>query len=373
MKPSKKTYYVVVMILLFCIEIRANKGPITLPDTTIDVQLTTNGTTLFSSGASGALKAAISKVQGKADTLVKQNEDSEKNIKVVTSQANAGKNHGTAQISVPQNYNLKFQTAIGDIQMTDLNTKVRGTVKSGSITATRVKGKIDVFTVNGNIVVTDSDASGLAMTQKGDITLQDVRSNLTPIAQNGKVTVKTTTTFFGTNKAKAMNMTYEQADLDIATMPEGGAIVIGKGNIAVNSATKNTELRTNEGNIALNVASEGVRTKTAKGNTIVKIALNSTSKEPILIESQDGDTELWIPRRFAGDFVIAIEQTKLLTTTYQLSSNIGLTNIITESSTNPKTKEIIGKRVHLVQKIGTNGRLVRIRAINGNVLIRYSN
>jgi hypothetical protein len=360
------------MVATFC---KANDKPTLTPaDTTIDVQLGTNGGVEFTGAATDVSAKAVKKTnaQNPADTLFKRVEDTDKNVKIVTSQANAGQSHGNTQVSVPQKYNLKFQTATGDVKLSDIDARVRGVVKNGSISATRVKGRIDVFTAKGNINVSDSDADGLTMTKSGNITLTDVRSRLSPNSQNGKVNVKTTSSYFGIQKATAMNLTYDQADLDIATVPEGGSFVIDKGNITVASAAKNVELRSNEGNLTLSIASGGARLMTKKGKAVVKVALNSTSTEPIQIETQDGDAELWIPRQFAGNFVIVIDQNKNLNAPNRLLTDVAFTNINTQQLKHPTTQEVVGIQVNINQKIGkTNLRIVRIRAVNGNVYVRY--
>ncbi len=364
-------YLITGLVILACFESYAN--PITPADTTIDVQIGTNGGVDFIGATTDVSNKAIKKnnAQNPADTLFKRVEDTDKNVKIVTSQANAGQSHGNTQVAVPQKYNLKFQTATGDVKMSDIDARVRGVVKNGSISATRVKGRIDVFTAKGNIDVNDSDTEGLVMTQSGNIVLTDVRSGLSPISQNGKVNVKTTSSYFGTQKTSPMNLTYDQADLDIATVPEGGSFVIDKGNIVVASATKNIELRSNEGNLTLSLASAGARLVTKKGKAIVKVALNSTSQEPIQIETQEGDIELWIPRKFAGDFVITIDQNKNVMAANRIFSDIIFTNIVTQQLKHPTTKAVVGNQVQVNQKIGTNPRIVRIRAVNGNVYLRY--
>lgn len=342
-------------------------------DSTVQVQLTTNGTVAFTGGntAAGALKGLANKVQNQPDSLIKRVEESRsKETKIFTKKEDSGKSHGSTTIGVPKNFNLKFQTATGSVSLTDVEGNAKGKVGNGAISVLRGKGKLELNTDNGDVTVTDSEANGFVMTRRGNVTLQDVRGKMKGISQNGKVTVKTTAAFFANQKATRFQLNYDQADLDIAAAPEGGDFVVGKGDIISRGAQKNMTLKTDEGNLSVSPASMGVRASTRKGKVSVQVALNSTSLEPIIIEAQDGDAELLVPLNFAGSFMITLIQTKNLTGRNVVSSFLDLGTIKAEEQTDPKSKQVVGRITQISHVVRGGRRPVQIRVTNGNINIK---
>ena len=342
-------------------------------DSTVDVQLYTNGTVTFA-GANSTAGAAINLInKTKKDSLVKRAEQRPQNqFNVFTKKEDRGKSHGVAQITVGQNFILHFQTAVGGVYLTDVDAKVRGSIESGAVTITRGKGKMAVNTNQGDITVTESEASGFVMTRSGNVTLQDIRGPLTGITQKGKVTYKTTSGYFTGRRATPFKVSFDEADVDIAIAPEGGEFILGKGNISARNVQKSIVMVTDEGNLTVAPASTGVRAKTRKGKVSVTVAANSTSTEPIVIENHDGDVELIVPNTFAGNFIISLSQTKNLSGSYRVSAFMDLGNTTPNDIIDPKTKILSGRETQINQKIRNGTRPVRIRAVNGNVFIKRS-
>jgi len=346
--------------------------PSIVPDSTVEVKLYTSGTVSFAGAgtATSSGKPVVTKAKANADTLIKNVQDSKsKDIKIVTKKEDAGKSHGSTLIDVPKSYNLKFETATGSVSLTDVDGKVKGSVKEGAITILRGKGKLEANTQLGDITVTASEASGFVMTKSGNVTLQDVKGNLTGISQNGKVSYKTTSSYFTGRKADKFQINYDEADIDIASAPEGAEAVVIKGNISIQNALKNIVLQTDEGNLTVLPASMGVRAITRKGKAAVQLAQNFNSTEPIIIETKDGDVDLRVPRNFTGSFVITLIQTKNLTTPNKITSFIDLGSVVPQDIIDPKSKLVVNKQTQVNKAIGTSKRQVKIRVVNGNVNI----
>lgn len=346
-----------------------------MADSTVQVQLTTNGTVAFTGGNSAisGLKGLANKAQNQADTIIKRAEQKAQNEQVYfTKKEDRGKSHGSTSIAVPKNFNLKFQTATGNVSLTDVDGKVKGKVENGAINIVRGKGKVELNTDAGDVTITESAADGFVITKKGNVTLQDVRGNLTGLSQSGKVTFRTTSSYFTGRKLTAFALNYDEADIDIAAAPEGGQLNVGKGNISVSGVQKNIAVATNEGNLTVATANTGVRARTNKGKASVQVSANSTATDPIIIETQDGDADLLVASNFAGSFVITLIQTKNLTTRNVVSSFINLGTVRAEEVTDPKTK-MVTSRITQVIHVVSNGRRtrpVRIRVVNGNINIK---
>lgn len=341
------------------------------PDSTVDVQLYTNGPVTFA-GAGSVAGAAINLFnKTQKDSLVKRAEQKAQNqFSVFTKKEDRGKSHSSARIAVGQKFNLNFQTATGAVSLTDVEGNVKGRVESGAVTVTRGKGKMAVNTDQGDITVTESEASGFVMTRSGNVTLQDLRGPLTGITQKGKVTYKTTSAYFNGRKATPFDISFDEADIDIDFAPEGGRFLLGKGNINARKVQKSLVMVTDEGNLTAAPVSTGLRAKTRKGKVSVTVAANSNSTEPIVIENHDGDVELTVPINFAGNFVISLSQTKNLGGSYRVSSFLELGNTTPNDIFDPKTKTLAGRETQISQKVRNGTRPVRIRAVNGNVFIK---
>ena len=367
----KKLLKLLIVFLTTCHAAQARTS-ITLADTTLDVELYTNGTVDFKLPTIGNLaKDLINKVQGNTNSIIKKREQKQQNeTKVSTKKADKGKSHGTVQVDVAKNTKLQFQTATGNVSLTDIEGKVKGHVESGAITLTRGKGKVELVTDKGNVTVTEAASSGFVMTRSGDVVLQDVNGNINAIAPNGKVLVKTTSDFFKKRTAKAFALDYDQADMEIADAPEGGEFKTRKGNISVLSAQKSVGIKTNEGDVKVSAATKGLRASSGKGKVSVQIANNNNSTEPIIIEAQGGDVELLVPKNFSANFNISLTQTKNLTTPNQVSSFIDLGTITPQEIRDVKSKVLFGRETQINRIVKNAKRLVQIRVINGNVFIR---
>lgn len=343
-----------------------------IPDTTLDVELYTNGAVNFSPPSLlNTAKELANKAQGTAASIIKKRQQKNQNeTKVYTKKTDKGKSHGTTQIDVPKNTNLKFQTAIGDVSLTDLEGNIKGHADGGGITLTRGKGKVELATDRGDILVTDTEASGFVLTRSGNIVLQDVNGDVKGIAPNGKVVVKTTANFFTKRNAKAFALDYDNVDLDIANAPAGGDFKLRKGNIVISETKKNALVRTEEGNIDAKAVGAGIRASTKKGKISVQIATNNNTNDPIIIENQEGDVELLVPNNFSANFSISLIQTKNLTTLSQLSSFIDLGTITPQEIKDAKTKVVFSRETQVTKTIKNSRRPVQIRVVNGNVYIR---
>ena len=361
------------LILWLCflaVQQTAWAGGAFVADSTVEVQIATNGTVAFTGGttAIAALKGLANKAP---DAIIKKAEQKAQNETLYfTKKEDQGKAHGSTSVSVPKNFNLKFQTAVGSVSLTDVEGRVKGRVENGGISVIRGNGKMELNTDVGDITVTESEASGFVMTRKGNVILQDIKGALTGVSQNGKVTVKTTANYFAGRKPTRFQLNYDQADIDIAAAPEGGDFVVSKGNISSRAVQKSITMKTDEGNLTVAPASTGVRVNTRKGKVSVQVAANANSTEPIIMEAQDGDADLLVPFNFAGNFVITLIQTKNLTGRHIVNSFIDLGTIKTEEIMDPKTKVLIS-RITQVSRVIRNGKQpVRIRVVNGNVNIK---
>lgn len=340
-----------------------SKTRICSSDTTLDVELYTNGTVNFLPPSNDLPNKSASFIKKRQQTA--QNE-----TKISSKKADKGKSHDLIQIEVAKNTNLKFQTATGAVSLTDIEGKVKGHVESGAITLTRGNGKVELITEKGNVNVTEAESSGFVMTRSGDVVLQDVNGNIKAIASNGKVLVKTTSGFFTKRKARAIVLDYDQADMEIADTPEGGEFKTRKGNISVLNALKSISIKTNEGDLNVSSLTSGIRASTGKGKVTLQIANNNNADEPIIIEAQEGDVELLVPKNFSANFNISLTQTKNLSTPNQVSSFIDLGTITPQEIRDVKSKELFGREIQINHVVKKAGRLVQIRVINGNIFIR---
>lgn len=361
-----------VLFFFFFIHVAYGNNVVCPLDTTMEVELYTNGTVAFSPPSLlNKAKELANKAPGIGTSLIKKRQQNNQNeTKISTKKTDKGKSHGATQIDVPKNTNLKFQTAIGDVSLTDLEGNVKGHADGGGITLTRGKGKVELATDKGDILVTDTEVSGFVLTRSGNIVLQDVNGDIKGIAPNGKVVVKTTSSFFTKRKAKVFALDYDNVDLDIAFAPEGGEFKLNKGNIVIGEAKKNSVVRTNDGNINVNSVGAGIRASTRKGKISIQIPANNNANDPIIIENQDGDVELFVSNNFSANFNISLIQTKNLTTANQVTSFIDLGTTAAQESKDAKTNVVYGRETQITKTIRSGRRPVHIRVVNGNVYIR---
>lgn len=75
-------------------------------------------------------------------------------------------------IIVPTNFNLKVNTAGGDIKVGGIYGEIKLNTSGGDIWADRVSGKLNLNTSGGDIKIYSKDASIIAQTSGGDIDLE---------------------------------------------------------------------------------------------------------------------------------------------------------------------------------------------------------
>lgn len=356
-----------LIIFLTVQHITQARTNIALVDTTLDVEIYTNGIVDFVPPSVDSNKG-----QNNAASIKKYEQKNQNETKIFTNKQDKGKSHGTAKIEVAKNTNLRFQTAIGNVTLTDVEGKVKGHVENGAITLTRGTGKVELVTETGDVSVIEAGSSGFVISRSGNVILQDVSGDLKGIAPKGKVSFKTTSNFFTKKTASKFALNYDQADIEIANAPEGGDFRAKKGDITVFNSQKNITMYTEEGNLKVSSLGMGVRASTRKGKISLQIATNNNAEEPIIIEAQDGDVELIVGNNFKGNFSISLSQTKNFTTPYQVVSFLELGTITPQEIRDTKTKVLYGREFQINQVIGKGKRPVQIRVLNGNLYIRKS-
>ncbi|WP_028665320.1 hypothetical protein [Runella zeae] len=340
-------------------------------DSIVEVRLLTSGNVTFAGANSvTAVKGALSNRQNKADSLIKRrNETANNKVTVFTKKEDEGKSHGNVTLPVPPNYKLNFLTSTGDVTLIDVNANVIGRAEKGNLSVVRSSGRMELKTDTHNITVTDSEASGFVMTKTGTVTLQDVGRDLVGISQEGKVIYKTTTNYFKTRRYASFDLSFEKAEVEVANAPEGGTFTAVKGNIVVKNAGKNVHLKTTEGSLSVAPASMGVRAQNRLGGVVVQMAVNSTSLEPVVIEAQEGNVDLYVPLNFAGDFVITLVQNKNFNILNRVNSFLDLGSIKAEEVVDTESKRLMSRHTQISRVIRNGKRPVRIRVVNGNVNI----
>lgn len=109
----------------------------------------------------------------------------------------------TWTLEIPDDIDLSFNTASGDLQIDDLKIEVDANHASGNVELRGLTGNIDINTASGDIDIDNLDGELRANTASGSIEVADSKGDLDINAASGNIRINRVTGAFGVNVASA--------------------------------------------------------------------------------------------------------------------------------------------------------------------------
>ncbi|MDQ6691083.1 MAG: hypothetical protein M3Z18_11295 [Gemmatimonadota bacterium] len=303
------------------------------------------------------------------------------------------------EINVPRNFNVSISSAGGALSITGVNGVFTGQTGGGEISIDRSSGQAHLRTGGGDIKVSNSQMNGSVSTGGGVVRMENVTGDLNGATGNGPVSFMgksggvsymgvdtsgkalginrgigsgvTTTTIDNTVErarsfgASGLRMSSGGGAIFLPAAPNGAHVTTGGGAVRVGPSGGEVYASTGGGPIDIGPASGSVEAHTGAGN--VTIELTGAGTHTIDVNSGKGQVALVLP---AG-----LDATLDLETAY--TDNLGhKTNIVgdwpiqtTETPNWDSSQGTPRRYIRARQSIGRGGGVIRVRTVNGNIVL----
>ena len=308
-------------------------------------------------------------------------------------------------IHVPRNFNVQISSAGGGVTINGVDGSFTGHTGGGEIEIRKSNGKVEIQTGGGDIRVSDSRLTGSASTGGGKVMIERVAGNfagysgsgpVTYINSDGGITGKneairigigsgrslsvskgaTTTTYVddgvghgGSFGASGIRMSSAGGDISLPQAPDGARVTTGGGAVRIGPSAGEVYASTGGGSIDIGPASGSVEAHTGAGN--VTITLTGAGSHSVDVTSGKGEVVLVVPRDLSATLELESAYTNNLGHATRIESDWPLT--VTSTKDWDSSEGTPRKYVRVRQTIGGGGGVIRVRTVNGNVILRRGN
>ena len=330
-------------------------------------------------------------------------------------------------ITVPRRFNVRIQSAGGEISIRDLEGSFTGSTGGGEITIENARGRAELTTGGGEITVEDSHLTGSVSTGGGEVLIQNVTGGLNGSSGTGNVlyggvnarergsplgdrdvccgetvtvsgsvkgdvgrgvtansiarvkgdatagvtgTVRADVTFSrsedGVTRASdgKYYISKSGGSVSISDAPNGATIRTGGGEIRIGRTNGDVYASTGGGDVTIASADGAVEIVTGAGDVEISV---SESGHPMKIDSGNGTITLILPRNMSADLDLETAYTR----------NHGPTRIrgdwsvsTTETDRYDSTMGTPRRYVRTQQSIGGGGPRIRVKTVNGDIVLK---
>jgi hypothetical protein len=299
-------------------------------------------------------------------------------------------------IRVPRNFNVRLSSAGGGISISGMSGSFSGTTGGGEIKLDKTSGEVDLQSGGGDINVTNSTLRGLVSTGGGTVNIDGGGSELIGSSGSGDITSQTrmlrdlnaklselrkqpllrsgsTTTFrsdyddtvkhFG---ERGIQMHRSGGNITLAEAPNGARVSTGGGAIRIGPSGGEVYATTGGGPIEIGPAAGSVIATTGAGN--ITLTFRGAGPHAADVTSGSGRVELILPANIHAELMLETAFTDNLGRKTRIESDWPLT--ITETDRWDSSIGTPRKYVRARHILGTGGPVIRVRTINGNVIVR---
>jgi beta-lactamase regulating signal transducer with metallopeptidase domain len=333
------------------------------------------------------------------------------------------------EIKVPRNFNATISSAGGSVSIADIDGTFKGQTGGGEINIQRANGDVDIQTGGGDVRISDSHVDGNVSTGGGIVRIEGVTGNIIgesgsgPVIQSkssstrvrhengttlvaigtgdgevhvgtgsgkgsGKSTgtvssgssstyistgggISTTTRWpddVGSRAGFAMSgirMSMAGGPISLAAAPDGARVTTGGGRVRIGPSGGEVYAMTGGGDIDIGPATGSVEAHTGAGD--VTIELKGAGAHSVNVTSGRGQVVLVVPRDLDATLDLETAYTNNLGHKTRIVSDFPLQ---TSETTDWDAREGTPRRyVRARQTLGKGGGIIRVRAVNGNVVL----
>jgi beta-lactamase regulating signal transducer with metallopeptidase domain len=278
------------------------------------------------------------------------------------------------ELTVPRRFNMRIHSAGGDIDLRNIEGTFTGSTGGGAITIERARGHADLSTGGGGISVSNSHLSGAVSTGGGGVILTGITGGLRGSSGSGQVIYGEAGESYtavgggGVRRASDNRTIINKAggSISIADAPGGATITTGGGAVTVGRAGGSVSIGTGGGDVQIGPVKGRAEASTGAGAVTITVDGNET--EDINIKSGSGPVTILVPRNFSADLDLETAYTNRRGSPTRIVSPMRLD--VTETSSWDSREGTPRRYVRVNQAVGGGGRKIRVRTVNGDIIIR---
>lgn len=300
-----------------------------------------------------------------------------------TGRSNSQSNSHFFAIQVPSAFNVRIRSSGGSVSIAGVNGVFTGRTGGGEIEIRNARGEAEIRTGGGDIRVSDSRLTGSVSTGGGKIMIERVSGNfvgnsgsgpVTYINSDGGIKAKTGAQGIGTGKgagfgAGGIRMKTGGGPISVPEAPDGAHVTTGGGRIRIGPSGGEVYAQTGGGTIDIGPASGSVEAHTGAGEVIVTIT--GAGSHSVNATSGRGRIVLVLPRDLSANLELETAYTDNFGYKTSIESDWPLTT--TETKDWDNSEGTPRKYVRARQAVGGGGGVIRVRTVNGNIVLRRSN
>jgi len=307
-------------------------------------------------------------------------------------------------IKVPERFDIAVDSRGGAVDISGVEGTLSGKTMGGALELARIKGTVSLETMGGSVTVKDSEANGEVSTMGGGVLIQDVKGDLEGKTMGGNVTYKNVTgrsagsegkevsvstmggdieidragekvnakTYGGNIDVKAVEeakVTTMGGDINIDEAPAGANATTMGGDITVRSAGQYVKAKTMGGDIEVGAVDGWIEASTMGGDvTVTMVGDPAKGRRDVSLESMGGDITLMVPAGLSMKFDIDVQFTKDCREKPKIESDFNMNIEETPNWEHHWTQS--RKHIYGTGSVGTGEHLIKIKTINGNVILK---
>jgi len=332
------------------------------------------------------------------------------------------------QINVPRNYNVRISSAGGSVSITGVDGKFTGQTGGGEINIQKAQGEVSIQTGGGDIHVSDSRLDGNVSTGGGVVRIEGNAGNLNgesgsgPVvymktkgatihSENGVTMIDADSAEFyvgtgsgsgtgsssistsGSGKsgsgsittstsyddeggglgrgfaASGIRMNSAGGGLSLRAAPDGARVTTGGGPIRIGPSGGEVYASTGGGSIDIGPATGSVEAHTGAGD--VTIELKGGGAHSVDVTSGKGKVVLVLPRDLNATLDLETAYTNNLGHKTRIISDLPIQS--TETASWDDSHGTPRRYVRARQTVGRGGGVIRVRIVNGDIVLNYAN
>lgn len=316
--------------------------------------------------------------------------------------SNNASSHHVFEITIPHDFNIELRSSGGSVSLTGLNGSFSGRTGGGDINISQTTGEADIKTGGGEVHVSNSHLNGSVSTGGGTVRIEGVSGDFKGYSGGGPVIVSkgggTTVTraggvniiAMGSGSGNGVGATAVSATssngaatagaspggivtvstaggaLSIPSAPSGARITTGGGPITVGPSAGKLYVQTGGGRIDVGPASGSVSASTGAGD--VSLELEGATGHTVGVFSGNGNVTLLVPSNLNAELDLETAYTRKLGHKTRIISDFPVQ--ITETEDWDNRAGTPRKYVRVRQAVGRGGPVIRVRTVNGDVVLR---
>ena len=299
-------------------------------------------------------------------------------------------------IRVPRRFDVRLESAGGDLTIEDVEGSFTGSTGGGEITLARLRGSARLSTGGGEVRVSDSTLDGSVNTGGGLVTLSRISGKFRgnsgsgpviyadpaggedealgtgdlsalEIEDSGDIGFDASDAGDGADALGVLHISRAGGDVRLAAAPHGAEITTGGGKVVVGRSAGLVDASTGGGDVTIGPAAGSVRASTGAGRVQVTMVDAGSEEQTVEVKSGSGAVVIELPAGFDGTLDLETAYTR----SFGRATRIDAPGELTRETTGWDDRYGSPRRyVRARGKLGTGRGLVRVVTVNGDVEVR---